>query len=72
MKKMFMAMKIKRMIRDGGYEMNNLGKALLTVFLVMYIVSPIDAMPGPVDDAIVLLAGLAMRKKLSDTEPPRF
>ena len=52
--------------------MNNLGKGLLTIFLVMYIVSPLDAMPGPIDDAIVLLIGLAMRKRLSDTEPPRF
>lgn len=72
MKKLFLAMKIKRMIRKGGYEMNNIGKGLLTIFLVMYIVSPLDAMPGPIDDAIVLLIGLVMRKRLSDTEPPRF
>ena len=72
MRKLFLAMKIKRMIRKGGYDMNNLGKGLLTIFLVMYIVSPLDAMPGPIDDAIVLLIGLAMRKRLSDTEPPRF
>jgi len=37
---------------------------LLVGLLILYIVSPIDAVPGPIDDIIVILIGLAARKKL--------
>ena len=30
--------------------------------MILYIVSPIDACPGPIDDIIVLLIGLAVTK----------
>ena len=46
--------------------MNDLMKGLVIMAILMYIVSPIDAAPGPVDDIIVLLLGLASRKQLTD------
>lgn len=46
--------------------MNNFMKGLVMMAVLMYIVSPIDACPGPIDDIIVLMLGLASRKKLTD------
>ena len=46
--------------------MNNFMKGLVVMVVLMYIVSPIDACPGPIDDIIVLMLGLASRKKLAD------
>ena len=48
--------------------MNDLMKGLVIVAILMYIVSPIDAAPGPIDDIIVLLLGLASRKQLVDND----
>ncbi|WP_240838326.1 hypothetical protein [Acidaminobacter sp. JC074] len=42
---------------------------LLMIFLVLYIVSPVDLAPGPIDDIIILLLGLASRKKLVSPNP---
>ena len=66
MKKMILVFKLRNAVRRGGYEMNGFAKMMLTIFLVCYIVSPVDAVPGPVDDLILLLVGLAARKGLSD------
>lgn len=43
--------------------MNDVGKGMLIVLVVLYIISPIDLMAGPVDDVIVLLLGVAAAKK---------
>lgn len=43
--------------------MSDVGKGMLIILVILYIVSPIDFAPGPVDDAIVLLLGLAAAKK---------
>lgn len=43
--------------------MSDVGKGMLIVLVILYIVSPIDFAPGPVDDAIVLLLGMAVAKK---------
>ena len=50
-------------IPKGGLIMSDIGKGMLIVLVILYIVSPIDFAPGPVDDAIVLLLGLAAAKK---------
>jgi len=42
--------------------MNRLIKGLIVVLLGAYVVSPMDICPGPVDDLIVLLLGLAAQK----------
>ena len=42
--------------------MNGVAKGMILVLMIPYIVSPIDACPGPIDDIIVLLIGLAVTK----------
>ena len=46
---------------------SNVMKGMLLMLTVVYIVSPVDACPGPVDDILVALLGLAARKKISNT-----
>ena len=48
--------------------MNDLTKALILVVVLAYVISPIDAVPGPIDDVIVALLGMAARKHLTATE----
>ena len=48
--------------------MNDVVKGMILVLMVIYIVSPIDACSGPIDDLIVLFIGLAARKGLSTVE----
>ena len=44
--------------------MNGVVKGMLIALIIVYIVSPIDIVPGcPIDDIIVLLLGLASQKK---------
>ena len=46
--------------------MNGLMKGLVIMAILMYIVSPVDAAPGPIDDIIVLMLGLAARKQIAN------
>lgn len=48
--------------------MSDVLKGVILLAMILYIVSPIDACPGPIDDIIVLLIGLAARKGISCTE----
>ena len=48
--------------------MNDLMKGLVIMAILMYIVSPLDACPGPLDEFIVLLIGIAARKGLEVVE----
>lgn len=48
--------------------MNDLMKGLVIMAILMYIVSPIDLAPGPIDDIIVLLLALASRKQLANND----
>jgi uncharacterized membrane protein YkvA (DUF1232 family) len=36
---------------------NNILKTIILLFVILYVVSPVDAVPGPIDDIIVLLMG---------------
>lgn len=36
--------------------MRNMIKGMILILVVMYVVSPVDACPGPIDDLIVYLA----------------
>ena len=47
--------------------MNGVMKGMILVLMILYIVSPIDACPGPIDDLVVLFIGLAAQKNLSDS-----
>ena len=42
--------------------MNNVGKFILTVLMILYVVSPVDACPGPIDDILVIILAQAMKK----------
>ena len=42
--------------------MNDVGKGMLIILVILYIVSPFDFAPGPIDDIIVLLIGIAAAK----------
>ena len=44
--------------------MNQFAKGMLVVLIIFYIASPLDLAPGPVDDAIVLLLGMAASKRI--------
>ncbi len=43
----------------------NFLKALVLIIVILYVVSPLDACPGPIDDVIVAVLGIAARKRLS-------
>ena len=45
-----------------GRFVNKFMKALILVGVILYVISPIDIAPGPVDDLIVVALGLASRK----------
>ncbi|WP_456110430.1 hypothetical protein [Roseburia hominis] len=48
--------------------MSDVMKGLILVLMILYIVSPIDACPEPIDDLIVLFIGIAARKGISAAE----
>lgn len=48
--------------------MGDVVKGMILVLMILYIVSPIDACPGPIDDLIVLFIGMAARKKVAKIE----
>ena len=45
--------------------MSGVAKGMLFVLLILYIVSPLDLCPGPIDDMIVLLVSIAAQKSLN-------
>lgn len=49
------------MFQKGGC-MDNFVKGIIVTVMILYIVSPVDAMPGPIDDLIVLLLGIAAQR----------
>ena len=44
--------------------MNGMTKGMILVLMFLYIVSPVDLCPGPIDDLIVLMAGIAAQRNL--------
>ena len=43
-------------------------KGMILVLMILCILSPIDACPGPFDDVSVLLIGIAARKGVAEIE----
>ncbi|HRU98832.1 MAG TPA: hypothetical protein P5092_15540 [Ruminococcus sp.] len=37
-------------------------KVVIAALIIAYIISPVDAMPGPIDDAVLALAGIGFIK----------
>lgn len=44
--------------------MQNFFKYLLLVAMILYVISPVDAAPGPVDDLLILLWGSVAGAKI--------
>lgn len=40
----------------------------ILIIVLLYIISPIDLLPGPIDDAIVALIGYALRDRNNGIE----
>ena len=40
-------------------------KFLLLVALILYVISPVDLVPGPIDDIILCLAYVVTRKRIA-------
>ena len=47
--------------------MNKTLKGLLVALIMLYVVSPVDAVPGPVDDLLVTLLGFIGTRALENT-----
>ena len=48
-------------------EKTDITKLVVLILIVVYIISPIDMAPGPIDDVIVLLMGAAInRRRIGD------
>ena len=63
---MFVRQNLQKQI--GGVDMNNAMKGIIIMAVIIYIVSPIDLAPGPIDDILVLLMGIAASKKISSDD----
>ena len=48
--------------------MDGVAKGMLLVLIILYVVSPIDFCPGPIDDIIVILLGVAVQKGIGKSE----
>jgi len=44
--------------------MNGFMKGMLVVLIMLYVISPIDLVPGPIDDIIAILLGFAANRRL--------
>lgn len=42
--------------------MNDVMKGMMIILMILYVISPIDACPGPIDDFIVILLCMAAKK----------
>lgn len=47
--------------------MQNVMRGMLLVLVILYIVSPVDLCPGPIDDILVILLGIAAQKRVHDS-----
>lgn len=48
--------------------MGNTAKGMIIILMILYIVSPVDFCPGPIDDIIVLLISIASQKGIDYIE----
>lgn len=48
--------------------MSGVLKGMIIVLIILYMISPVDFCPGPIDDLIVLLLGLAAQKGVTAIE----
>ena len=43
-------------------------KWVLLIAVVLYVVSPVDLLPGPIDDIIIAVMGIAATRKISSSQ----
>lgn len=48
--------------------MNAVAIVMLIMFMALYVISPIDCAPGPIDDIIIVLVSLAAQKRIGVKE----
>ena len=48
--------------------MNNFIKGMILTMMIIYIVYPVDVCPGPIDDVLIFVIGLAAQKKIGFSE----
>ncbi len=46
--------------------MKNSMSTLFLIFAIIYLISPLDAVPGPIDDAILLLLAMKCKNENDD------
>ena len=46
--------------------MNGVIKFVIGILMVAYLISPIDACPGPIDDILVMLLGYSAQRRLAN------
>ena len=47
--------------------MSRAAQIVLIILTIIYVVSPIDFFPGPIDDIIVVLMSLATQKRIGQS-----
>ena len=55
-------------MRVRRFGVNGAMKGIIILVVIIYIVSPVDIAPGPIDDLIVLLLGIAASKNISSND----
>ena len=48
--------------------MDGVGKGMLIILIILYVLSPVDLMVGPVDDLLLILFGVAAQKRVGSLE----
>ena len=48
--------------------MDDMTRFLILIFVIIYFISPVDACPGPIDDLIVMIMGMAARKRIKERD----
>ena len=44
--------------------MDGVAKGMLLVLVILYVLSPIDLCPAPIDDILMVIIGLAAQKRI--------
>ena len=50
---------------DTNKAMANIMRILVLVFVIAYVIAPIDLAPGPIDDIIIAVLGVAYNRRLA-------
>jgi len=52
--------------------MSDFVKVLFCVVIIVYVFSPIDCIPGPIDDILVILLGYVVNRKTETVQRPEL